>query len=683
MTNTYDTSNEPLGSTAVKVLYNNASNFDDALNALASTWLDRFGRTRQSWYGFEQAFNQFLINSGFEPNHLTYVDGSPLQVDRPTQLIDRSGSVYRVKMPSSFPVVLTGNWASDSSKLVDVGDLSLRLQLAAPTGSTMLGYDGGTATQTVKDRLGRVVMATDYPTIREAANANLNILVPPGTYNVTTLITLRDNQTITFMPGAVLTQSATGNAGIFDFPAGVKNVLLQGPGALRGPAYGRTPAPSPVYPQSNGAIRMNGNLANPILNPTINGLIIEGWDDYGIFSEQCINFQFDKNIIRDCGRDGIRIYGNSDGGTNFNRISNIAPGFGGVAPNLNVYGITYTRRADPVSSPTVTNPPPRRCTAIGNIVTGCPTWKALDTHGGEDITFEANVVRDAHIGIGIDEGDTVGFTDSPPRRIKVLGNDITRGSGNAGGAGINISSSGTSNMGEDCILADNTVRGFGGVGTGGLNIAYQRNLQVNGGHLLSSIIAGINIPSGVRVTGLRINDVTIKDTLADGATPPLAAIAVQAVEASGTIDGLTLVRESGVMTGLSLVTPNTGYGIKLGGEIDIQGTVTLYAANARARVVGGSAVTALKAYCRVTSGGVLSNSYGIASVTYVSAGVYDVVISADGLSTSDMIVSATRRSTSAGGIAAIPTSTNTIRVSTWNSANAPTDTEFNLTLHGR
>jgi hypothetical protein len=143
MTNTYDTSNEPLGSTAVKVLYNNASNFDDALNAFVNTWVDRFGRNRQTWWGFEQAFNEFLVNSGFEPNHLTYVDGSPLQVDRPTQLIDRAGSVYRVKMPASFPVMLTGNWATDQNLLVDVGDQSLRQALALSSGAGLVGYASG------------------------------------------------------------------------------------------------------------------------------------------------------------------------------------------------------------------------------------------------------------------------------------------------------------------------------------------------------------------------------------------------------------------------------------------------------------------------------------------------------------------------------------------------------------
>lgn len=152
MTNTYDTSNEPLGSPAVKVLYNNASNLDDAVNSDADTWIDRppFGRVRRTWRGMENAFDHFmeesedkfaalLQRSGFELPPLVYVDGSPLQVDRSSQVIERSGNLYSVKLPSSFPVNLSGNWAADEPLLVLRTDQAIRSDLAAPTGSTLVG----------------------------------------------------------------------------------------------------------------------------------------------------------------------------------------------------------------------------------------------------------------------------------------------------------------------------------------------------------------------------------------------------------------------------------------------------------------------------------------------------------------------------------------------------------------
>lgn len=130
MTNTYLTGN-PLGSTSPKDLSDNASNFDEGMNSAAPSFVDRFGLRRQSWSGMQKSVADFLETMGFEAVHLTYVDGAPLTVDRPTQLIDRAPSVYKVKQPATFPVNLTGNWATDQLLLVDVGDIALRADLGS------------------------------------------------------------------------------------------------------------------------------------------------------------------------------------------------------------------------------------------------------------------------------------------------------------------------------------------------------------------------------------------------------------------------------------------------------------------------------------------------------------------------------------------------------------------------
>ena len=156
MANTYDTSGLPLGTTSPKALYNNTSNLDDLMIGPNPRYPDRKNQLRWSWAGiestfttgmtaFENSFNQFLISSGYEPTHLVYVDGSPLTVLRATQLIDRAGLVYRVKMPATFPVALTGTWATDSSALVEVTDSVLRQDLAnaggdPSKGAVMLGF---------------------------------------------------------------------------------------------------------------------------------------------------------------------------------------------------------------------------------------------------------------------------------------------------------------------------------------------------------------------------------------------------------------------------------------------------------------------------------------------------------------------------------------------------------------
>ncbi|EPG3313454.1 hypothetical protein L4Q78_001658 [Pseudomonas aeruginosa] len=139
---TYATGN-PLGSKDPRDLYDNAENLDAAMNDRANTtWNDRFGVTRPTLKGYEEQFNSFLAGSGFENPPLIYVDGSPLTVDRATQIIDRGGNLYSVKLPSSFPVVLSGNWPEDEGLLVVRGDQSLRQEITSISpseGSSIIG----------------------------------------------------------------------------------------------------------------------------------------------------------------------------------------------------------------------------------------------------------------------------------------------------------------------------------------------------------------------------------------------------------------------------------------------------------------------------------------------------------------------------------------------------------------
>lgn len=137
MTNTYLTGN-PLGSVSAKDLSDNASNFDEGMNSASPAFYDRFNKRRETWAGMEKQVNDFLEAMGFEATHLQYVDGTPLTVLRPTQLIDRAPSVYKVKAPATFPVALTGTWATDQLLLVDVGDASLRASLAAEGGVSLV-----------------------------------------------------------------------------------------------------------------------------------------------------------------------------------------------------------------------------------------------------------------------------------------------------------------------------------------------------------------------------------------------------------------------------------------------------------------------------------------------------------------------------------------------------------------
>jgi hypothetical protein len=130
MANTYPTTQFPLGSTEVKVLYNNASNLDDAVNSAALTWTDRFGLVRKSMSGIESDAANALLNTGFEFIGDYDADG-PLTITRFNQTFTRAGEFWRPGPSIVLPFTTTGVWATDEPNFVMNGDASLRTALAA------------------------------------------------------------------------------------------------------------------------------------------------------------------------------------------------------------------------------------------------------------------------------------------------------------------------------------------------------------------------------------------------------------------------------------------------------------------------------------------------------------------------------------------------------------------------
>lgn len=160
---TFQTLN-PLGSKDPRDLYDNAENYDAAMNDRDhEQWTDRFGVSRPTWYGVEQRVNQFIQSSGWELPPLPYIDGIPLLVARPTQLIERDGNLYSVKLPASFPASLSGNWVDDEPLLVVRTDQALRAQLAASNGGTNVGF----RSRTVDAKLNELISLADFGAVAD------------------------------------------------------------------------------------------------------------------------------------------------------------------------------------------------------------------------------------------------------------------------------------------------------------------------------------------------------------------------------------------------------------------------------------------------------------------------------------------------------------------------------------
>lgn len=535
---------------------------------------------------------------------------------------------------------------------------------------------------------GASVNVKDYgasPSATAAANktafeaalaAGSVITIPADGIYLVNLVSVPSNKTI-IAYGAIVSNTTTGDTGVFSIAAGVSNVKILG-GSYRGPAYGDTPVPAPAYPASNGCIRILGTYDNVCSDITVQDAEIAGWNDYGIFAENVLRGTFNGNHIHTIGRDGMRFYGAILTDTSHNHIHDITPGYAGVAPNLNAYGITFTRNPTNEGTPLTNHPPSSYCTASNNLIENIPTWKGLDTHGGKNIVFSSNIVRNCRFGVGIEEGDTTGVQNAPPTNITVADNIINRGTGNAGAAGINASSSSASNRGDGVVITGNTLVGFGGSSSGVINVAYNDNIQISNNTLIDCDYFGINFAESTTSVGALIDSNIIKNM-----TNPVAAIAVQSATVAGFIKGGSFVEQNGTtFTAISLAKPSAGYGFGVSDDLYYQGSVTKWAASALSRIKSGGMLTQPKAYANVQADGTLELNYNVTSAVKDATGVYTVVLTQAATSVGNLLVQATARSTLARFISCAPTDASTIKVYCFNSSGVATDVEFTLTVYG-
>lgn len=127
----------PIGSDEFLDFQDNVKNLDVAVNAQDPSWPDRFGVARKTWWGMEQDFQQFLLDSGYV-NIGDY--GPELEITARNQIFWRDGELYRPGAVLELPYTTTGDWATEEELFVAVGDNSLRQELSMPSGSSLVGF---------------------------------------------------------------------------------------------------------------------------------------------------------------------------------------------------------------------------------------------------------------------------------------------------------------------------------------------------------------------------------------------------------------------------------------------------------------------------------------------------------------------------------------------------------------
>lgn len=173
-------------------------------------------------------FSVFMEASGYS---LVGDYAAGLLISRHSQYVMRSGQPYRLSSTVAVPYTTTGNWATESSKFVLLGDDTLRQALAGPAGATNVwttGAGAGAVSRDVDDRLKDKVSAFDYMTPNQRNNVRAGL----GTMDVSAAIgkAIDAGKTIELPDGAYQI-GADDTVASSIFRSGISNKLILGYGA--------------------------------------------------------------------------------------------------------------------------------------------------------------------------------------------------------------------------------------------------------------------------------------------------------------------------------------------------------------------------------------------------------------------------------------------------------------------
>lgn len=148
---------------------------------------------------------------------------------------------------------------------------------------------------------------------------------------------------------------------------------------------------STSYNASETGIYANGTAASPIVNLTIRSSNIGKFGQSALWLRHVSNVTVANNQIHDTVYAGIMILSGQGGAISRNFVQRVGVA-GSGANGGNAYGIALSDTEAPATSSIVVD---------GNTVTDVPTWHALDTHGGRNVSFTNNTVLRSSRGVFI------------------------------------------------------------------------------------------------------------------------------------------------------------------------------------------------------------------------------------------------------------------------------------------
>ncbi|RDU38037.1 hypothetical protein DRW41_00210 [Neobacillus piezotolerans] len=283
-------------------------------------------------------------------------------------------------------------------------------------------------------------------------------------------------------------------------------------------------------------IRIRGaNASNYVRNIVIEDCFIHDVGFYGINAEFADNVRISNTVIRDIGFAGVGGLSVRNMHINKSHIKSISPGNKG-----NAYGVFFSRKG--AESNLKAHPKSTNSSVTDSIIEDIPLWEALDTHGGENIVFNNNTIRNTKVGIAFVNATGKGGKELfGSQKCTAKGNQIE-----GIGKGYGIVVAGTpSDYSRGCTIEGNHLLEAGQQGnsiSGAIQASYTKGLVIKKNTLVNSYANGLHLYTHNQqfsVTENRVEDV--QDSLYK--TP--SAIAFRSGNNAGTIAGNKLIKKNG------------------------------------------------------------------------------------------------------------------------------------------
>jgi hypothetical protein len=153
-----------------------------------------------------------------------------------------------------------------------------------------------------------------------------------------------------------------------------------------------------TYREGEFGITVAASASAPARRLTIRNSEVASFGKAGMWLRYVSDLVVEHNDVHDIVYAGIMVISGQTGLVDANTVTRIGV-YGAEANGNNAYGIALEDQGLPVTSD---------FTVSGNLVTDVPTWHALDTHGGQRITFRGNVVRRASRGLFLTSSEASG-----------------------------------------------------------------------------------------------------------------------------------------------------------------------------------------------------------------------------------------------------------------------------------